>query len=114
MPEFYSEQRVKARKPHTCCETGRVIPKGEFYWRMTGKWDGDLQTFAQTDAAYHFARWMNGVGSKRGYDHDYCIGFGDIGDAVREREDPELTAEWERVKLGEVTRDTTRKPREAA
>lgn len=103
-PAFYSERRVKARKPHKCCETGRVIQPGEMYWSICGKWDGDLCSFAQSEAAYHFARWCNHVGDPT--KEEECISFGEICVHVRECDDPEITAEWERVCRGEITRTT--------
>lgn len=110
IPDFYDERRVRAKKPHRCCETGREIQTGEYYWRITGKWDGELMTFAQSEAAYHFARFLNGVGDgeRAGdmsrYNAENCIPFGWIGSEVP----PDLADEWERVKRGEVTRNTVR------
>lgn len=106
MPEFYYEKRVKARKPHKCCETGRVIQPGEYYWRIRMKFDGDLYSYAQSDAAYHFARYLN-HDRWRDVMADGCIPFGGIGEAVAECREDDVKAEWERVKRGEVTRDTT-------
>lgn len=103
-PEFYTETRVRARKPHRCCETKRVINPGEMYWRIVGKWDGSLDCFSQSEAAYHFARWLNHVGEP-GNHHDECIAFGGVAEHVRDSQDPELIAEWERVKRGEITRN---------
>ncbi len=44
-PAFYSESRVRARKPHKCCECSGVIGRGETYRRATGCWDGRVSTF---------------------------------------------------------------------
>lgn len=114
VPSFYSEQLVTARKEHKCCETGRIIAKGEKYWRCGGKYDGEMFSTKQSVAAYHFARYINGLqdkitGTWIGSREDECIEFGGVGEYVREfREDhPELWSEWQRVKLGEITRDTT-------
>lgn len=104
-PDFYDEKFVTARKPHKCCETGRMIQPGEHYWRIVGKWDGDLSTFAQSEAAYHFARFLNGVregGGFGNYDGESCIGFGMIGGEVP----PDMLDEWEAVKRGIITRWT--------
>jgi hypothetical protein len=109
MPTFYDERRVKARKPHHCCETGRVIEPGEFYWRCTGKWDGEVTTHIQSEAAYHFARHlnMNVIGECDvgfGCVSEWISGMGGYG--VSEQLEADLRAEWERVMNGEVTRNT--------
>jgi hypothetical protein len=44
-PEFLRERRVKANKPHECCECLQTIEKGETYQNASGKWDGRLETF---------------------------------------------------------------------
>jgi hypothetical protein len=46
MSEFYQERTVTARKPHVCCECGRVIPAKEKYQRAVGVWDGEWGHFA--------------------------------------------------------------------
>ena len=38
--EFYTEQKVKARKTHRCHICGDDIPIGTFYSRESGKYDG--------------------------------------------------------------------------
>lgn len=113
--KFYDEKLVKARKPHKCCETKREIQPGERYWRIRGMWEDDDKpsTFCQSEAAYHFARFLNGVGTPREYQEE-CIPFGGVAEHVRDMDDPDTTAEWERVCRGEVTRDTTEKPGGAA
>ena len=40
--EIYNESRVKARKPYKCHICGIDILPGEYYWRESGKWDGDF------------------------------------------------------------------------
>ena len=44
-PSFYDKHKPVARKEHRCCECGRVIRKGEEYERVTGMWDGYIDTF---------------------------------------------------------------------
>ena len=44
-PEFYNTSFVKARKPHRCCECCRTIEAGERYQSVTGKWEGDVDTY---------------------------------------------------------------------
>lgn len=58
-PDFYTEKLVTARKEHKCCETGKVIQKGEKYWRCVGKWDGQMSVFRQCQAAYILCRTVN-------------------------------------------------------
>jgi hypothetical protein len=43
--DFYSEDLVKARKPHRCCECDRDIGKGAVYERISGKCDGYIETY---------------------------------------------------------------------
>lgn len=45
MPSFQSDEWVKARKDHKCCECRKVIAVGERYERSTGKWDGRVKTY---------------------------------------------------------------------
>lgn len=45
-PEFYTNNRQRSRKARKCYECGTEIAKGDFYWRATGKWDGDFSSFA--------------------------------------------------------------------
>lgn len=100
----YRERLVTARKPHCCCETGRVIQVGERYWLIQGLCDGEFVTFKQCVGAYHFARKMNGHDATKNKWGGECIyGFGDISDGVAEIDDPATTEEWERVKAGEIT-----------
>jgi hypothetical protein len=42
---FYDERIVTARKPHQCTECGETIPVKAKYQRVTGKWDGRLDTY---------------------------------------------------------------------
>ena len=43
--EFYTEKKVKARKSHKCSECKKEIRRGEIYERVTGKWDGEIDTY---------------------------------------------------------------------
>lgn len=58
MAKVYNEDRVRARKPHKCCECRLPIVVGEEYMRCSGLWDG-WETFRQHLHCYHFARRVN-------------------------------------------------------
>jgi hypothetical protein len=45
-PEFCDTTWPKARKEHRCYECGYAIKRGEQYERVTGKWNGEMSTFA--------------------------------------------------------------------
>lgn len=45
LPEFSTEQIVRARKSYKCCECGGVIARGDEYERVTGKWDRTVETY---------------------------------------------------------------------
>ena len=44
--DFQMTKTLKARKLHKCCECGTDIWPGEIYERCTGKWEGEISTFA--------------------------------------------------------------------
>lgn len=101
-PEMYCERRVRARRPHICCETRRLIAPREFYWRIAGVWEGDFHCHKQSEAAYHFARYVNLHLNPK----SPCIAFGRIQDdliAHLAPDDP-LRAEWDLVMRGTITR----------
>lgn len=45
MPEFHNASMPKAQKEHVCDECGQVISIGEQYERVTGKWEGEINTY---------------------------------------------------------------------
>ena len=49
-PEFYDRTERTARKRHRCCECGHDIQPGERYEHVSGKWDGQLNTFKTCEA----------------------------------------------------------------
>lgn len=53
-PEFYNINTPKARKEHICCECWRKILIGERYERISGKWDGEVDSFATCDECSNF------------------------------------------------------------
>jgi len=44
-PDFYTETKPVARKEHKCCECHGSIRKGDQYKKITGKWDGRIETY---------------------------------------------------------------------
>ena len=46
-PRLYTEDKVKSRKEHICCECGSEIPKGDEYVRITGIWDEEWSCYKQ-------------------------------------------------------------------
>lgn len=64
-PEFICVSLKKARKNHKCCECGEIIPAGNQYQYISGKWDGDFLTF-KTCATCAAIR------------SDYCCCYGDL------------------------------------
>ncbi len=58
-PEFFTEAKRRARKEHRCDECYRPIAVGDRYQRVSGKWDGTIESFAicipcqQYRAAFH-------------------------------------------------------------
>lgn len=98
LPDFYKEKRTKARKDRVCCETRRTIREGEYYWSMSGKWDGRFESYSQSESAYHFARHLNidVIG-------DCVFPFGGVGDMMSEyfEEGHPVFAVWEQIKAGE-------------
>jgi hypothetical protein len=58
LAKVYNEDRILARKEHTCCECRLPIKKGEAHYKCSGLWD-EWQTFRQHVHCYHFARSMN-------------------------------------------------------
>jgi len=44
-PDFYSEKVVTGRKDHRCCECGTEISKGEKHESVSGKWEGEMNTY---------------------------------------------------------------------
>lgn len=104
LPEFYEEDHVAARKPHRCCETGRLIEAGQRYWRCRGKWDGEFAVHKQCESAYHFARALNeyhrDVGDARA--GECVVGFGQVADDVGElrSEEPGIAELWDAIREG--------------
>jgi len=47
LPDAFTAKTRKAAKPHTCCECGAAIEKGDKYRYSSGVWDGDAYSFKQ-------------------------------------------------------------------
>ena len=102
-PEFYNEERVKARKQHRCDECQRAIPIGAVYVRCSGKWDGYVATYRQHVECRDFCASVN-------LEHigECLIPFGGMNDAINDLGDYglydvalvlDLQQEWERIKV---------------
>lgn len=51
--DFSNESHVaKSRRIFKCSECRLSIPIGSPYWRIVGKWDGELMTFRQCEPCY--------------------------------------------------------------
>ena len=93
-PEFFRERRVKANKPHECCECLRTVENGETYQNTSGKWDGRLETFRTCVECLDLAK-RSGV-------HCWC--FGQLMDDFHWADTNPEIAQWlearERRRLG--------------
>lgn len=47
IPEFVNVTEPVARKEYVCCECGGSIAPKTKYVRISGKWDGDIETYKQ-------------------------------------------------------------------
>lgn len=57
-PQFYSVTKPKARKQHRCEECGVAILPGELYERVSGKWDGYVDTFSTCERCHDLRMWV--------------------------------------------------------
>jgi hypothetical protein len=93
-PSTYHESKPKARKPHKCCECGRMIQPGETYRNLWGVWDGEPKTFKTCEACLDLDGW-----ARDQYDC-FCPTFGNLRwqvlDMVHESGEPDLIAEGTR------------------
>jgi hypothetical protein len=83
-PEFFRENKVKARKPHRCCECLRTIERGETYQKVCGKWDGSFDTYETCLGCLDLARSVGVT----------CWGFGDLIDCFSEADGSPELSEW--------------------
>lgn len=94
-PDFYSERRVRTRKPHRCYETHRLIPQGAEAVIVTGKWDGRVVSMYFLPEA--ILLWKKVDEQYRKMDEELC--FGGLREHFVEQrhhnpEDP-LVTQWE-------------------
>lgn len=90
MHDFYNEKEVTARKEHKCSEQGckrtNVIRKGDRYFRISGKFDGDVW---DAKLCLRCKRLRNKMGKhprfrKDFYDEDGGCPIGSLLDWVRD------------------------------
>lgn len=77
-PEFINETDQRSRKPRWCCECGIRIGIGEMYHKVTGKWDGELSSFAQCEPCASLWHWMN--------TEVECLSFGRLREGMRDND----------------------------
>lgn len=63
-PAFYTQDDVRARKPHVCCECHDTIPRGAFYERTAGCWDGEVKTYCTCLACVDIATSLTCDGTR--------------------------------------------------
>jgi len=79
MPEFCSVIHRIARKRHTCTECGGHIEPLDCYERVTGCWDGSVQTFKTClfceQARDFYVDQSKASGMRDPENGDYCFGL---------------------------------------
>src|SRR5262245_27966413 len=81
MPDFSNETLVKrSRKLHKCTECRDEIAIGSAYWKIVGRWDGELQTIRQCECCHEIQRVF------------CCDGwiYGELWEGMEEQSFPEL------------------------
>jgi hypothetical protein len=75
-PEFMTEYNHSAKKEHICSECRRIIYPKETYYKVVGKWDGDLRTYKHCSHCQVAAKLLQ----------KYCGGyiFSEIRDDIHE------------------------------
>lgn len=81
MPAFSNEHFVtKSRKEFKCSECRAAIPSGSSYWKIVGRWDGELMTFRQCECCYEIQ-------------HVFCCDgwvYGELWEGMAEQAFPDL------------------------
>ena len=70
VPEFINETKRRAVKKHICCECKSEINKGDDYYVITGKWDGEIRTYKTCEKCIDLRDSMVEAG--------YCPPIGDL------------------------------------
>ena len=79
-PAVYGEQKVRARKPHICCECHGAILVGEHYFTFSGCWDGKWDRFKTCTDCQALRDEINRAS-------DGVLAFGEVYQYVFEREE---------------------------
>lgn len=85
-PEFSSMKLCKARKVHICCECGEDIPVGTEYERYSGKWEGDVFTYATCERCRDLRDSYTELG--------YCVYLGELWENHRDMISDENSHAW--------------------
>lgn len=76
-PEFFIDKWVKARKAHRCGECRRTIKAADTYYRVTGKWDGEVNSFVQCGRCFNVKKALEARYK------DCCVPFGCVVEHLR-------------------------------
>jgi len=67
-PEFCTVKTItRSKKRHRCCECGREIMPGSEYRRISGKWDGEFNKYAQCERCMEIWDTLAELGLCLGY-----------------------------------------------
>ena len=92
--DFYNETWPRARKEHRCYECRQAINKGEYYRRVFGKWEGEIDTFVTCDRCLDLTERVKAKELAEGCPIDAATPlFGDLYEAAR---DHGLISIWSR------------------
>jgi len=83
--QFYSEKTRRARKPHRCYECNAPISRGDHYVNCTGKWDGDVSSFAICTTCDAWSKALReAIRARPGTEVCSCWCFGELLSQIRE------------------------------
>lgn len=94
--DFYTSKMVRARRDRKCVECGAAIRVGDTYERDSGKWDGEVRSFATC------ARCCRVRESFQKRQAHYCAyAFGSLIESIREHQsEAAATARWRAANPG--------------